>query len=305
MAGDFRLSVCVASRGDQQALRRLTSALCAQTTLVPWELILVINGRGPAPGDDDIFIRLPFSCRVSYEVRPGKSHALNMAISCAAGELLIFTDDDVVPRRDWLAQLVIAASSHTEANIFGGRVEPLGEVPTWIGRSSNLQQALLCAHHLGETDRVYEWGQYPIGPNMAVRRETILGSQARWPDTVGPGTVLPVGDEARFLCQMSAAGARNRYYIAGARVSHLVDGRYLPLQSAVRRVFQVGLSAGLLGAERPDTFSQRPARLLAHAALARIFGLHSFRELICVIARATGVLLGRYSRVFRKNTIGC
>ena len=39
------------------------------------------------------------------ESRPGKSRALNKALSQANGDLLVFTDDDVVVDPEWLKQL--------------------------------------------------------------------------------------------------------------------------------------------------------------------------------------------------------
>jgi glycosyltransferase involved in cell wall biosynthesis len=40
-----------------------------------------------------------------YEGRKGKGHALNTSLSRARGEIILFTDDDVAPSRDWLEKL--------------------------------------------------------------------------------------------------------------------------------------------------------------------------------------------------------
>src|SRR5262245_59034882 len=92
-----------------------------------WELILVNNRCTDATDEvlarhDD---RLPL-VRL-YEDRPGKSFAANRAVDHGSGELLLWTDDDVLVDPGWLEAYVRAAEQYPHATFFGGTVEPLFE----------------------------------------------------------------------------------------------------------------------------------------------------------------------------------
>src|SRR5881398_2186848 len=43
--------------------------------------------------------------RYLYVTEPGKTHAVNTALATARGDLLAFTDDDVLPEPTWIARL--------------------------------------------------------------------------------------------------------------------------------------------------------------------------------------------------------
>ena len=70
---------------------------------------------------------------ISYlrELRPGKNAALNKALrEWALKEIVVFTDDDVTPERDWLQQIVCGTRRRRDVAVFGGKVEvqwPSGE----------------------------------------------------------------------------------------------------------------------------------------------------------------------------------
>jgi len=288
------LSLCIATLGSAEALRQVQRGVAVLPVRPDWELVLVING-GPVPQlDPEAWRELGWTLRIFHEPRRGKSRALNLAMTAARGDLLVFTDDDVQPEADWLDRFLVAASANPGISVFGGRILPRGEVPAWIRRSSNLQQALLSEHEYGSKDRRYPLGHYPIGPNMAVRRHAIEAVCARWIEALGPGTALPVGDESGFLSQISAAEAEDRYYVAAALVHHSVDGRYFPITRAALRAFQIGLAAGRLSVYRslPPAAARVASRGLPSRIVARVLGLRSGRELVCVVARAAGVLVG-------------
>lgn len=282
----MRLSLCVATLGERGRLEPFGRALRALQASAAWELVLVVNGTGAAPATvapwlDGVTLRL------LHEPRPGKSRALNAAMAAAAGELLVFTDDDVVPDPDWLERLAAAAVRHPSARVFGGRILTTGTVPAWIRRSSNLQEILTSEHDLGLEERPYPAGKYPIGPNLAVRRSAI--GAARWPEHLGPGTACPVGDESAFLLQLSAPAAADRIYVADARVRHAVAPAYFSLRAAVWRACLAGYTGGRF--QQRARFADTP---LATRAVHRLLRLRSLRELTCVAARAGGFLWGRY-----------
>src|SRR6266511_1998288 len=101
---------------------------------VEWEL-LVVNNNSP---DDTAAVvarhapHLPL--RALTELRQGLSHARNAAVTAARGDLVLFTDDDVLVDPEWLAGYVAAARRWPDAAYFGGLIAPFYErrPPAWV-----------------------------------------------------------------------------------------------------------------------------------------------------------------------------
>src|SRR5215831_3591248 len=97
-----------------------------------WELVVVDNDST----DDtravlDTFVgRLPI--RVLMESRAGLSSARNRALRETTGDFILWTDDDVLVDRRWLAEFVAAVGRYPEAAAFGGPIEP------WFLRPPNV-----------------------------------------------------------------------------------------------------------------------------------------------------------------------
>jgi len=58
------------------------------------------------------------------ETRPGKNCALNKALrECVLKDIVVFTDDDVAPVRNWFQEIVASVRKWPEIAVFGGKVE--------------------------------------------------------------------------------------------------------------------------------------------------------------------------------------
>src|SRR5262249_4742997 len=80
-----------------------------------WELLVVNNN-----GTDDPDAALPrhgafLPLRRVFEPRLGHCHARNAAVSAARGDLLLWTDDDVLVDPEWLACYARAADRWPDA----------------------------------------------------------------------------------------------------------------------------------------------------------------------------------------------
>jgi O-antigen biosynthesis protein len=119
--------------------------------------------------------------RVHYvlEPRPGLDWARNRAISVASGEILAYTDDDVVVDPGWVRALARAFADDPEAMAVTGLVVPfeletqaqqLFEDYGGFGRGFERRRVSL---DRGSRDRWKQFGtgQYGTGANMAYRRE--------------------------------------------------------------------------------------------------------------------------------------
>ena len=289
---DVEISVVIATLNRSSSLTRLINELSAQVDAPPFEVIVGDNGSSDDTRRVVENARDRLQVHYVQEERPGKSRALNAALRFARGELIIFTDDDVIPQPDWLSQLYSAAQRYPDMNIFGGQIDVnLEEVPSWIKRSFNLMGLLTSAHNHGESDTRYKYGQYPFGPNMAIRRHLLTGHEAPYPVHLGPGTDCPVGDESVFFMKFSPPAARDRIFVPSARVFHEVENENIKFHSAIRRCYIAGRGQGCLRlpalSESPEVHSSTFGLILARTSSCK-----SVRELICISARYIGFLVG-------------
>ena len=288
-------SVIVATRNRRESLQQFIEGLRLLPDQPAWELIVVDNGS--SDGTDMLLstIEADLPVVVVGEKQPGKSRALNKALKHARGDILLFTDDDVVPDPDWLAALHKASLDYPNANVFGGRILVNYErIPKWIMKSSNLKTILMSEQDFGNEICWFAGDQYPIGPNLAVRRQLLDRGSFGWPVNLGPGTRIPLGDERAFLMQLSPSDSRDRLYVPGSVVRHDIRGRQLSIGNALARCFLGGYAAGLIGRLR-DRASVNADKNTLRVARQRLCGLSSSREFICVLARALGVMAGSAS----------
>lgn len=128
--------VCTYNRVDQ--LRVALDSLLSQKGIGDYsqvELLLVDNNSTDLTRQAVLETRqaAPFDIRYIFEARQGKSVALNTGIANAKGDLLAFTDDDVVADEQWIASIFEAERKYPHL-VFGGKVLPLwpDSVPDWI-----------------------------------------------------------------------------------------------------------------------------------------------------------------------------
>jgi len=246
---------------DRPRLLRATLESLGRDGSAPasWELLLIDNGGCEATREvAAAFVeRLPL--RVIREEHVGKSCALNAAVANAAGELLLFADDDVEVRPGWMGAFVAAAASAPRAGWFGGRSIPKwGEgAPVWVRRGVPEALRGYCCHYdLGLEPREYRPGDpLPIGASMAVRASTFRAIGG-FDERVGPrGRERGVGEDTDLLRRAAAGG------IAGLYVPAAVVDHFVPAERLTRRAI---LRYGLLkGRQQAIAEGRRAGRLAA------------------------------------------
>jgi GT2 family glycosyltransferase len=112
------ISVVVPTRNRAQRLRALLASLAAQEIDEPVEVIVVDNAS------DDETQDLAAAVRTIRLAAPmGPAVARNAGWRAAAGELVVFTDDDCVAPPTWLTTLAAAHARDPDA-VIQGRTEP-------------------------------------------------------------------------------------------------------------------------------------------------------------------------------------
>jgi len=171
----------------------------------------------------------------------GKNKALNTALPLIEGELVIFTDDDVIPKEDWLIQLTSAANQQQEYDIFGGKISPQWpyEPPKWILESVPLGMTFAITDEnlpKGPIDPGSIWG-----PNMMCRSQIFFNGN-RFNENVGPsqGNYI-MGSETEFTIRMSQLGSKC-YFVPTAEVKHIIRENQLTRKWLLNRSLRSGKS---------------------------------------------------------------
>jgi glycosyltransferase involved in cell wall biosynthesis len=235
------LTVLFATRNRATLLR---DALTAFSQLEPppggWALVIADNGST----DDSVATIRAFADRLPLtlviEPSGGKNTALNAGLAHCVGDLIVFTDDDVFPRRDWLVQLRAGADAHPEAGIFAGRVLPRWETtpPEWIERGIPLAPTYTVSD--GSLAAGPIEGTLVFGPNMAVRA-AIFTAGARFNPSIGPASSssYAMGSETEFVLRVMESGV-SAYYLPDAVVEHFVRASQLHPSWVIGRAQRFG-----------------------------------------------------------------
>jgi cellulose synthase/poly-beta-1,6-N-acetylglucosamine synthase-like glycosyltransferase len=200
---DVSLIICTRDRCEQ--LVRCLDAVARIDFTRAWELILVNNGSL----DDTAAVIQKFIASTSictrnvFEPRPGKSNALNTALSIARGQVLAFTDDDCYPATDFLTR-IWPAFEDTSVGYITGRIllhDP-ADAPIAIIESTT-PRTLPARYFVGPGD--------VSGANMAFRR-SVLYQIGGFDPFFGPGSrSQAVAEDLDVAGRASALGWKGKY----------------------------------------------------------------------------------------------
>lgn len=204
-----------------------------------WEIIAVDNASTDQTAN--IIKRYADKLPINYlyEQQAGKNNALNLALPTVKGDLIVFTDDDIIPQQDWLTQLVKCANTHPDYSVFGGVINPRWprEPEDWILNHVPLG----VTYALTEANRA-EGEIFPglvWGPNMAIRRR-VFDSGYRFDNTVGPnGKNYVMGSETEFTIRLGEAGYKS-WFCKNAVVQHIIRDYQLEPEWIVKRAYRFG-----------------------------------------------------------------
>jgi len=149
-----------------------------------------------------------------FEVLVGKSDrgraaALNDACRRVRGRILVFTDDDCVPPKDWLKVLQAALQREPDAGAMGGR-DVLAPSESAFDHSLDfVLNSFLGTGNLRRGDRAGAGRYYPKLWGMAVPREVAVAA-ARDGDQIFDES-LPVSEDADLAARIEHAGRRIVY----------------------------------------------------------------------------------------------
>lgn len=258
-----RIVLATFNRADM--LRQTLDSFCGlDTTGIQAEFVAIDNNsHDQTRGVIDSFAeKLPLLHL--FQPRPGKSAALNLALeNIGQADVLVFTDDDVVPERDWLQQICVACREYPEFSVFGGGVKLLWPEqeppPVWI-RESTYLQAMLFGYHFSEQGvREYSEGEFGTGANFWIRG-SILAESPRFHEALGASDDTPMGEEGHFQLALIRKGHRAVHY-PRATVWHRASAGLYSVPAARARFYRLGRGDAHVGGLPDASLRSRAPRM--------------------------------------------
>jgi O-antigen biosynthesis protein len=207
------ISVVVATRERPRFLTACLDSL-ARLDYPNYEVVVVDND----PVTDATASLMPgrpeTNLRYVRESRRGLAAAHNCGLEHAAGDIIAFTDDDVIVDRNWLTEVARAFQAGTDVACVTGLIMPaelqtsaqlLLETHGHFGKGF-AQRLVDCNGHRPK-DRLFPFdvGQLGSGANMSFSRECLRELRGFDP-AIGVGTVTRGGDDLAAFFSVLAAG---------------------------------------------------------------------------------------------------
>jgi O-antigen biosynthesis protein len=257
-----QLTVTVAACDRPVPMRRCLDALLGGERL-PAEIIVVDQSGDDAVRQAIAAGRAPpgVTVRCLPQARTGLSASRNAAVAQASHAIVAFTDDDCVPRDDWVAVVErVLTAEHSPAAV-SGRVLPLGDPRP----DAFVVSARVDARRRDHRGRMPPW-LVGTGGNFAAHR-TWLERVGPFDPRLGAGSPGKAAEDAELLYRLLRAGATIRYE-PDAVVFHERQTAAQRLSSRTGYGYGIGAFCGLW-LRRGDWYAGR----LLGGWLSRQFGL--------------------------------
>ena len=190
---------------------------------------------------EDRYADHPAVRTVILDIDEGLSAARNAGAEASTGEVVVFTDDDVVTDPSWLSSLVEVYENENPVGV-GGHVNPIWpeDIPWHLPAEFYW---LVGVVHKGFVDeRRTQRVRNTFGCNISFDRDTFLAAGG-FRDDLGKNQKNPLQGEEAELC---ARIGGEFWYTPDAIVQHRVDDDQLSLRYLTRRSFWQGYSKAAL-----------------------------------------------------------
>jgi glycosyltransferase involved in cell wall biosynthesis len=201
----MKISVLICTRNRAQPLDESLRHFFMQRFADEYEYEVVVVDNGSTDDTDRVVAGYgaehPGIVRYCRESRPGLCYARNTAIAAAGGEIIVFTDDDVLVEKDWLNEIHREFTEDPALSLLGGRV---------LLAHDGLQKVSLQTSDQRQTFIYPDPGSFPMGANMAFRRE-IFDRIGTFDVRLGSGKFFSGADDTDFFYRALKAGYRVLY----------------------------------------------------------------------------------------------
>ncbi len=187
-----------------------------QSSWEPLEVVVVDNDSDGDALRGAVEAAFGADARVRYvhEPRRGLSHARNAGLAAARGEIVVFTDDDVLVDRRWVERLVAGFDAAEGVACVTGAILPAEQetvaqvyLEEYGGFHKGFRRQVfdLSTHRRDTPLYPYDAGQFGSGANMAFRT-AVLREMGGFSVDLGAGTLAYGGEDIDVLRRTITAG---------------------------------------------------------------------------------------------------
>ena len=275
----LKVTVAIPTYNRADFLRQTLAGLVAQQFPREHYEILVIdnNSRDHTAAVVAEFASANPAPRLVREEKQGLDHARNRALAEARGEIVVFGDDDILVKPDWLAHMtvpLIADAGARKIGAVGGEVIPVfpDGLPDWV---REWHAPLAFRTDLGPI----ESKQSPMGANLAFPKWVFeqLGPFHTALDRAA-GNYFSGGD-SEMIRRVRAAGLQV-WFAPAAAVQHQMPASRTTFRYAARHAFDSARSRVIDRAGQPGAGGYFVSRLLGNSLKAIGFALLAFLNFI-------------------------
>jgi glycosyltransferase involved in cell wall biosynthesis len=224
------------ARWLREALKFLTNQ---DYPLDRYELIIVDNNST----DDtrsvvESFASAPKPPKYFFEAKQGSSHARNRAIAESKGEIIVFTDDDVLGHAKWLGRILepLLMPGNENVGVVGGEVYPIfpDGLPKWLDGQF---RPFGYREDMGPLRK----HQLPSTANVAIRRSVFDKLGVFRTDLGRLPNRLTAGEDHDLMRRIEAAGY-GFWFNPKADLQHVVPGNRLTFKYAMKLSYDASCS---------------------------------------------------------------
>lgn len=207
------VSIIVPTFNRRSWLERLLRALDKQGSEVCFEVVVCVDGASDGTEEMLRLLDVHYALRVLPQSNSGPAAARNRALAGAAGDIVIFMDDDVVPASGFVDEHVRAHRDDTRLVALGPILTPPGaRLNAWARYEADLLDRHYAALQAG---RALPEPRFFFTGNASVRREHALA-------VGGFDEGFKRGEDVEFGYRLAELGLRFGY-VSNALVYHESD----------------------------------------------------------------------------------
>ncbi len=251
------ISVIVCTYNHSRPLTRTLDSLVSQERAgegIDYEVIVVDNNSTDNTKDTVMSYMPKFNGKLRYCFEPsqGQAFARNAGIRAAKADIVVFTDDDCIPSRDWLRNIYLEFASDSSVMILTGKTGLLNEGQFPLSTKDGDAREEFSSPH-----PPWEIGH---GNNFSIKRK-LFSDIGMFNVAFGPGTFVGCADDTDFIYRALKKGNKI-VYAPGVFVYHAHDRVTEP--QIDRIVFNYAKGRGAFYAKNIALLDTRVLRMLVY-----------------------------------------
>ena len=250
---DVSVILCTWNNSKRLAITLDALGRCELPRGVTWEIVLVNNNST----DDTSAIAQGFADALPLvyveEPRQGLSRAKNAGLRVADGGLLIFTDDDVTPFREWVAAYWAAYQERPTGHYFGGPITSEYECGRPVDELLQVAEHSITGLDWGPESRALDDSERFYPANWACPAAAIRAA-GEFDTRLGLDSSLEtrrVGETFDLMDRLTRLGM-SPWYVPAARLMHFVPKTKCTIEFQAQNAEAIGMYS--VRAARPHRF---------------------------------------------------